>query len=254
MATNFFWYELMTSDLAGAEKFYPAVIGWTTEEFPNPDMRYIVVNAAGVGVGGLMTIPEEAAKMGAQPAWMGYIHASDVDSQTASLQAAGGHVHRPPEDIPGVGRFSVVADPQGAMFMLLQPTGPDQGPTPMDKLGHVGWHELMTEDWQKAFDFYAAQYGWTKDQAVDMGEMGVYQLYAAGGGQAVGGMMNKAPHMPINYWGFYFNVDGIDAAAKRCTDNGGAITFGPMEVPGGQWVVNCTDPQGAHFSMVSNTK
>lgn len=254
MATNFFWYELMTSDLAGAEAFYPKVVGWTTQDFPNPDMRYVVVNADGVGVGGMMTIPAEAREMGAQPAWLGYVKADNVDAMTNQLKKAGGQVHRQPEDIPNVGRFSVVSDPQGGMFMLLQPSAPDQGDPPMDGLGHVGWHELLTDDWEKAFDFYSAQFGWTKDQAIDMGEMGTYQLFAAGGRKAVGGMMNRAPHIPIPYWGFYFNVDGIDAATARVVENGGTITFGPMEVPGGQWVVNCQDPQGAHFSMVSNTK
>lgn len=252
-ASHFFWYELMTTDLASAEKFYPAVIGWTTQDFPNPDMRYVVVNADGVGVGGMMTIPEQARQMGAQPAWMGYIKADNVDTRTSNVKKAGGNVHRPPEDIPDVGRFSVVSDPQGAMYMLLQPSGPDREPLDPMTPGHVGWCELLTDDWEKAFDFYSGQYGWTKGQAVDMGDMGIYQTFMQDAVHG-GGMMNRPPHIPIPYWGFYFAVDGIDAAAKRVTDNGGAITFGPMEVPGGQWVVNCTDPQGAHFSMVSNTK
>jgi len=253
MAGNFFWYELMTSDLAGAEAFYPKVIGWTTQEFPNPDMRYIVVNAGERGVGGLMTIPEEARKMGAQPAWVGYIHARDVDKATDAVKAAGGHVHRPPEDIPGVGRFSVVSDPQGAMYMLLQPNGADQPPVDPMTPGHVGWCELMANDWTSAFEFYSSHYGWKKGEAVDMGEMGTYQTFMQSDVQG-GGMMNRPPHIPMPYWGFYFAVDGIDAAIERVKDNGGTITFGPMQVPGGQYVVSCQDPQGAHFSMVSNTQ
>lgn len=253
MAANFFWYELMTSDVDAAARFYPAVVGWTTQEFPGSDMRYVVVNANGVGVGGLMTIPPSAAAMGAGPAWLGYIHAKDVDKQTASLTAAGGQVHRQPEDIPGVGRFSVVADPQGATFMLLQPNGPDQAELDPMTPGHVGWCELMATDWRRAFDFYSGQFGWTKGEAVDMGDMGTYQTFMQTELQG-GGMMNRPPHMPMPFWGFYFAVEGIDAAAGRCTEHGGSITFGPMQVPGGQWVVNCMDPQGAHFSMVSNTK
>ena len=253
MATSFFWYELMTSDLAGAEKFYPAVVGWTTEEFPNQDMRYVVVNANGNGVGGMMTIPPEAAQMGAPPAWLGYIKASDIDAQTDAVKQAGGQVYREPGPIPGVGRFSVVADPQGAVYMLLQPEGPDMPAVDPMTPGHVGWHEYMGTDWQAAFDFYAGQYGWTKSQSVDMGEMGTYQLFAVDG-KDNGGMMDKPPFVPVANWGFYFIVEGIDAAAKRCTDNGGKILMAPMEVPGGQWVVNCMDPQGAHFSMLSSTK
>ena len=253
MATGFFWYELMTTDVAAAEKFYPAVIGWTTQEFPNSDMRYVVVSAGEAGVGGLMTIPAEAAKMGARPAWVGYIKAGDVDAQTEGVRKAGGIVHRPPEEIPGVGRFSVVADPQGAMFMLLQPYGPDQPPPAPMTPGHVGWREWMGDDLEAGVDFYAGQFGWTRDEAVDMGEMGTYQLVALDGAQ-MAGMMKRPPHVPVCFWGFYFNVDGIDAAAKRVTDNGGQIVMGPMQVPGGQWVVNCMDPQGAHFGLLSNSK
>jgi uncharacterized protein len=253
MASKFIWYELMTSDLKAAEKFYTAVVGWNKEDFGGGDFPYTVVKAGDTGVGGLMNIPDEAAKMGAGPAWMGYIHAADVDAKTDSIKAAGGKVHRAPEDIPTVGRFSVVADPQGAMFMLLAPQGPDQPPAPGGTVGHVGWRELYTDGWEKALDFYSSQFGWTKDQSVDMGEMGTYQLFAIDGEQA-GGMMNRPPNVPIPCWGFYFNVSGIDEAAARVTGNGGQIMFGPMEVPGGSWIVNCTDPQGAVFSLISLTK
>jgi predicted enzyme related to lactoylglutathione lyase len=253
MATTFFWYELMTSNLDAAEKFYPAVVGWTTQEFPGQDMRYLVVEANGVGVGGMMTIPPEAAQMGAPPAWVGYVKSGDIGGDTEAVKNAGGQVYRPPTPIPGVGQFSVVADPQGAVYMLLQPEGPDMPPVDPMTPGHVGWREYMGTDYQAAFDFYSSLYGWTKSQAVDMGEMGTYQLYAVDGNDN-GGMMNKPPMVPVANWGFYFNVEGIDAAAKRCTDNGGKILMEPMEVPGGQWVVNCMDPQGAYFSMVSNTK
>ena len=85
---------------------------------------------------------------------------------------------------------------------------------------------------------------------MDMGEMGVYQLFAINGEQA-GGMMNRPPNVPVPFWGFYFNVSGIDAAAARVKENGGQILMGPMEVPGDSWVVNCMDPQGAAFSLVS---
>ncbi|WP_274629508.1 VOC family protein [Arvimicrobium flavum] len=252
MIGKFFWYELMTKDVSAAEDFYKKVVGWNSEPFQGAGMPYIVVKAGDRGVGGIMALPEEAAKMGMPPAWLGYIHTDDVDARTRSIREAGGAVHREPSDIPGVGRFSVVADPQGGVFMLLQPTGPDQPPAPPMTPGHIGWNEYMADDWEQAFAFYSKQFGWTKDQSVDMGEMGTYQLIAAGG-EPMGGMMNRPPHVPVN-WGFYFIVEGIDAAAKRATDNGGKTIMGPMEVPGGQWVVNCVDPQGAHFSLLSNTK
>ncbi|RWL04793.1 MAG: VOC family protein [Mesorhizobium sp.] len=250
--TSFFWYELMTTDLDAAEAFYTDVVGWKAQPFDGaPGMpRYIVMNVGERGVAGLMTQPDEVRQTGMPPAWVGYIHTSDVDASTKSLKQAGGTVHREPDDIPGVGRFAVVADPQGAVFNFLQPDGPDQPAVPATTPGHIGWHELYTTDWRAAFDFYAGQFGWTKGDAMDMGSMGTYQLFAAGG-EPIGGMMNKPEQIPVPVWQFYFNVPAIDAAAKRVTDNGGTILMGPMEVPGGGWIVMCTDPQGAHFALTA---
>lgn len=248
----FFWYELMTTDLDAAEAFYTTVVGWTAQPFEaGPGMpRYIVMNVGERGVAGLMTLPEDVAKMGMPPAWLGYIHTKDVDASTKSLTAAGGTVHREPDDIPSVGRFAVVADPQGTTFMLMQPSGPDQPTVPATSPGHIGWHELYTSDWKAAFDFYSGQFGWEKGDAMDMGPMGTYQTFGAGP-ESGGGMMNKPEQIPVPVWLFYFNVPAIDAAARRVTDNGGKILMGPMEVPGGSWIVQCQDPQGAHFALTA---
>lgn len=252
---SFFWYELMTSDTDAAEAFYKKVVGWSAEPWGGgaEGPRYTVVKAGERGVGGIMGMPEHYREGGGHPAWVGYIPADDTDAETEEVRKAGGTVHVAPSDIPGVGRFSVVADPQGAAFKLLHPNGPDQPPIAPDTPGHVGWHELYTSDWEKAFDFYSGQFGWTKETAVEMGPMGVYQLFAAGG-QPIGGMMNKPPQIPFPVWQFYFTVAAIDDAAARVTEGGGKALMGPMEVPGGSWVVQCQDPQGAHFALVASRR
>lgn len=251
MPSNFIWYELMTDDLDAAQAFYTKVVGWKPEPWDAPDMRYIIMKPEGSerGSAGLMTIPEEAKAMGARPAWLGYIYAKDTDAATESLRKAGGKVMREPSDIPEVGRFSVVSDPQGAVFMLMTPQGPDMPPPPPGTPGHIGWHELYTTDWQAALNFYSGQFGWTKDQAVEMGELGTYQLFAVDG-QRTGGMMNKPPEVPMPAWIFYFNVDDVDAAAERVKTAGGTIILGPMDVPGGSRMLQGIDPQGAVFALV----
>lgn len=248
---SFFWYELMTTDIEAARDFYAGVVGWRPVAWDGTDMAgkpYTVMNAADRGVGGIMTLPDDAKAMGMPPAWVGYVYAADTDAATKALKDAGGKVHREPDDIPNVGRFSVVADPQGAAFMLLAPDGPDQPPVEPSTVGHVGWHELYTTDWKAALEFYSGQFGWTKDHEFDMSEMGVYAIFSVDG-QQTGGMMDKPPQMPMSAWQFYFNVDAIDAAAKRVTDGGGKVLMGPMEVPGGSWIIQCQDPQGAHFAL-----
>lgn len=250
---SFFWYELMTSDPKQAEAFYTRVVGWKAEPFKSHTNMppYTVLHAGERGVGGIMAMPDEYRKGGGHPAWVGYIYTDDVDTQAEAISKVGGMIHREPSDIPDVGRFAVVADPQGAVFNLLHPNGPDQPPVPAGTPGHVGWHELFTSDWREALDFYAGQFGWGKTREYDMGgEMGIYALFNMGGEEA-GGMMNRPPQMPASAWQFYFNVEGIDAAAKRVTDGGGKVLMGPMEVPGGQWIVQCQDPQGAHFALVA---
>ena len=120
--------------------------------------------------------------------------------------------------------------------------------------GTIGWHELYTTDLEAGFDFYNKLFGWTKVSDMDMGPMGVYRIFDEGDHKEMGdgGMMTKAPQIPISCWNFYFNVDSINAAVKRVESGGGKIMNGPMQVPGGGWIINGQDPQGAMFSLVSN--
>jgi hypothetical protein len=252
---RFVWYELMTTDTAGAEAFYSGVAGWDVRKVGVPGVDYTLFNAGDTGVAGAMTIPQAAAEAGARPGWIGYLAVADVDAEAVRIEQANGRIHRAPDDIPGVGRFAVAADPQGATFALFQPAGGNAPPSPSPGTpGHVGWNELMAAEWETAFAFYADLYGWAKAEAVDMGPMGTYQTFGASGDNAFGGMMTKPEEIPAPYWRYYFNVEGIDAAKRRVEEGGGQITMGPMEVPGGAWVVTGLDPQGAEFALVAPTR
>ncbi len=251
MPGKFFWYDIMTTDTAAARKFYSAVVGWGTQDSPAPNDGYTVFTVNGEGVAGLMAIPEDVRKAGGRPCWMGYIFADDVDQAAARLVQLGGTVHRPPTDVPGIIRFAVVSDPQGAGFLIAKGLAKAVMPQfPPGTPGTIGWHELYAVDWPAAFAFYEKLFGWTKTEAVDMGPMGIYQLFATGDA-TVGGMMNKPQMIPVPHWGYYFNVTAIDAAAARVTASGGALMNGPHQVPGGQWIVQCKDPQGAVFALVA---
>ena len=67
-----------------------------------------------------------------------------------------------------------------------------------------------------------------------------------------GGMMAKPPQMPVSCWNFYFCVDSIGAAVQRVESSGGKVMNGPMQVPGGGWIITGQDPQGAVFSLVAS--
>ena len=246
---RFVWYELMTTDMEAAKAFYAEVVGWGTQDASMPGMTYTLFTAGGASVSGLMGLPEDARKMGLRPGWLGYVSVSDVDATTDRIKELGGAVHVPPTDIPNISRFSVAVDPQMATIALFKwLKGGQEQPPALDAPGGVGWHELIAADWEKAFAFYRELFGWQKAQA-DTSAMGPYQLFSAGG-EIIGGMFTKPATEPVPFWLYYFNVGDIDMAMRRVRAGRGEIVHGPIEVRGGRWMAQCTDPQGAIFALV----
>jgi uncharacterized protein len=250
--SSFVWYELMSSDVAAAKAFYSRVVGWTTEDMPMPGMTYTLLRASETQVGGLMALPKEARDAGMKPCWVGYVGVDDADRAAAKVKQLGGSILMAPTDIPNVGRFAAVTDPEGAAINLFKPSQSGERTVSRDP-GQVGWHELHTTDWAKAFGFYADMFGWLKGDSMDMGPMGTYQLFNIGGASA-GGMFNSPGAQGKPFWLYYFNVGNIDDAVKRIGDGGGRVTHGPVEVPGGGWVVQAADPQGASFALLGSRK
>jgi len=246
---KFVWYEWMGEDLQGAIEFYRHVVGWTIGATDMAGFPYHVAAVGGYGVGGLFPTPPEAK--GTPPCWTGYVWVESVDAAAEKLKAAGGRVLRAPMDIPNVGRMAVVTDAQGAPFALFRDAGGNPPPAPPEgTAGLVGWRELHAADGKTAFDFYAAQFGWKEDRQFDMGPMGVYRIFVNGSQQG-GGIMSKSPQGPGPCWLYYFNVEAADAAGARVAEKGGRVLHGPNEVPGGLWVLQCADPEGAVFGLVA---
>jgi len=247
------WYELITPNVPGAKRFYGDLIGWTAHDLPAmPESEpYAIVSADGYGLGGIMNLGEAMKAEGMPPNWTGYICVDDCDAAAAMAKSLGGGVMREPLDIPGVGRFAIITDPAGAVFAIMKPTPPPGGrpEAPQGGLGLVSWRELYGAHPDEGFDFYAGMFGWTKTQDLDMGPgVGKYQLFANQDGE-VGAMMQKPAEIPHPYWNFYFRVGDIGTAAARAKAGGGELTLEPMEVPGGDWVFQGVDPQGALFSI-----
>lgn len=244
------WYELMCKDPLAARRFYMAVVGWEIDESPpaGSSMDYRMVSAGDGLVGGVFRLTDEMCQQGASPCWMMYLGVDDVDACVRAITAAGGHLQLPAFDIPDVGRIAMVSDPQGAPFYVMRGAS-DAHSTACapDSAGHGAWHELHAADGQKAIDFYRAQFGWGLSRGVDMGPMGIYQLFTVGG-RDLGGIMTDTS-FPRPAWLVYFRVDGIERATQRIIEAGGQVIHGPMEVPGGGWIVNGLDPEGAMFAL-----
>lgn len=245
---RFVWYDLVTTDPEAAEKFYGSVIGWTITPFDTGGGKpYDMWTHGETPLGGVMELPEEARAAGAPPHWMAYVAVADAAASTARAQELGASVHVPPTDIPTVGTFSVIADPQGATIALFTPAEAPDGPGEMGPVGHFSWHELATDDWQAAWAFYEDLFGWKKFDAMDMGEAGTYQLF--GGQFPIGGMFNRPKEMPVNCWLYYVHIADIDETVAKVKAAGGQVVNGPMEVPGGGKVAQCIDPQGGMFAL-----
>lgn len=259
---SFIWYELLTTDIAAAADFYETVAGLKIgrEATPGPMDYRMIETPAGRHVGGAMQLTPDMRSGGALSGWFGYVSVPDVDAAVARAREAGAAIHMPPTDIPNAGRIAMIADPQGAPLYLMTPA-PPPGAEDVDSLcydpqaeGHVAWNELHARDQAAAFDFYAAQFGWEKGDVLEMGPMGSYQMFRLGGGDsAIGGMMTS-PDMPHPIWLYYFNVPDIDAAHAQVIASGGTVNYGPGAIPGGAFIVQGTDPQGAMFALVGPRK
>jgi uncharacterized protein len=253
---NFVWHELRTTDAKAAEDFYTHVIGWKAISSGDPGgMPYTLLSAGEFTTAGLMQLSQSMLDGGMRAAWVGFIGVDDVDAYAKRVEEAGGKLHCPAMDIPTVGRFASVEDPQGATFLLFKGSLDYAPPRPaLGTPGTVGWNELSANDGPSAWTFYSELFSWNKDTAMDMGPMGVYQIFNNGGPQIGAVMTRDKSKTPAPSWLYYFNVEDIDAATERIKEKNGQVCMGPHEVPGSLWITVGIDPQGATFALVGSKK
>jgi predicted enzyme related to lactoylglutathione lyase len=250
---QFVWHEHMTKDSKKAIDFYSDVVGWKTQPFAETGEEYTMWVGSQGPLGGVMKLPEEAAKMGAPPNWMGHVQVSDVDAKAALVKKLGGKVFKEPSDIPTVGRFAIVADPQGAVISMFKPKDP-MTIHDTSKDGEFCWNELMTSDAAAAVKFYSEVFGWKVLQEMDMGPVGTYRVFGVGDKQ-LGGMMSTPKGAPLPpMWIYYVETSDLEGAIARATKKGAKVMNGPMDVPGGGRIAQLTDPQGAVFALHHYTK
>jgi hypothetical protein len=152
-----------------------------------------------------------------------YVAVTDVDATVQRAKALGARVEVGPREIPG-----------------------DTVPAPLE----ISWRELATTDREAATDFYAALFGWERQNAIDMGEpVGVYQEFGRPG-ISLGGIYRKPDDMPFPpHWLLYAKVPDLDASLAAARAAGGKVVMGPREIPGGDRIAEVLDPQGAPFAL-----
>ncbi len=248
---RFVWHELMTTDTDAAAAFYSKVVPWKTQDSGMPS--YTLWMAGKTQVGGLTGLPADGGSS-APPHWIVYVATPDVDATVADAERLGGKVLKAATDIPNMGRYAVLTDPQGATFAVYTPPGaaPEGANAAGGGPGEFTWHELATTDQEAAVNFYTELFGWEKGPAHDMGGM-VYQIIHYKGAQVGGIYTLQAPSAPPN-WLSYVQVADCAKATNAAKAAGGRVLNGPMEVPGGSWITQLMDPQGGAFAVVEPPK
>ena len=249
------WFELTTPDQDASQSFYEHVAGWTVAASPMAEHGgYRVASAPdGAQVAGLMTPPPGVSMHG----WALYFGTADVDAAAARVKELGGTIYFGPMDIPQVGRFATVADPQGIVFNLMtgsSPEGSQAFATAPGGLGHGVWVELATPDPDKAFAFYGKMFGWEKAGAMPMGEAGDYAFIGKGESFRPGAVMSSATTGAPARWNWYVHVADIDAAITAAKAHGGALLQGPDPIPGGDYSANVSDAHGCQIGLVGPRK
>ncbi len=252
---RFIWFDLMTTDVEGAQAFYKDCVGWNTVPFENDEKPYTMFAIGEEPIGGSVALPEEAKAMGIPPHWIAFAKVVDVDATCALATELGGVVHHPPMDIATIGRVAFLADPQGAGFAVFSPLDDKPMYSGPARVGDMSWHELNTTDYESAWKFYAKLLGWIESDTLDMGpELGTYFMFKRPGLEnSVGGMFNVLDlHGAPPHWLHYIRVADMDGTLAKITAGGGQVLHGPMEVPGGDHIAQCLDPQGGAFAIVAS--
>jgi predicted enzyme related to lactoylglutathione lyase len=269
---RFVWHDLMTTDLESAKSFYTQLLGWDIRDVPmGPDgATYSMVFASRAedapGVGGFETIPsggsgaDESQADGPPPHWMGYVEVEDVDSTERRVTDAGGSVLVPPQDIPTVGRFCVIRDPEGGCLAPFQSAGERQpDPEPGSTAdGQFVWNELLTHDTKRCAAFYPEVIGWalaSEDMPAPDGSTMTYHMWMRSAGEEPApyfdsGMMPMPPGAEApTHWLHYVQVADVDATVEKAKALGGAVHCPPTDVPSvGRFAV-LGDLQGASFAV-----
>ncbi|MFT3774833.1 MAG: VOC family protein [Minicystis sp.] len=221
--TRFCRYQLRTTDIPAARAFYTAILG-----------------NAGFDI---VPLPAQAAALGAPAHWLGHLGVDDVEASTRAFVERGATQLGPTRRAADGGQVAILRDPGGAVVALATPPS---APVRADIL----WHQLHAADLPRAMSSYCDLFGWQLTTRADLGPLGVYQHFSwQAGGENVGSMAATSVLPGIHpHWLFHFHVAALDPALATARA-AGALVVRVTELPNGDRVAVCDDPQGAAFAL-----
>jgi predicted enzyme related to lactoylglutathione lyase len=245
------WVELVTPDLAAAERFYGGLFGWTFSDPRTGDTRYALAQRDGESVAGLV---ERAVPAGEkrQPAWLTFLAVADVDAARGAVVAYGGKILVQPRTYASRGRQAVFADPQGAVFAVLASHSGD----PPDYLAAPGawiWSSLFARDADQDAGFYQTVFGYDVFDLDD--ESGSRHMILSSDDYArlsVNQLPADAARRHPHWLNFVRVVDAADSAAKAVALGGRVLVPARVDRHGGKLAV-LADPTGAPFGVMEWT-
>lgn len=244
---TFCWTQLLTTDEAGAKKFYSGLFGWKDETETADGHPITILKKSDKAIGAVMPLGPDQGP----PSWTPFVAVANVDEIATKVRNGGGKVVMEPMTVNPNGRFAVFQDPTEAVFAVWQ-AGTKAGAEIVGETSSMVWNELITTDSGKAGSFYERVFGWKQDPMPMPGDPSrAYTIFKQDATQT-GGMMTATPEMHLThpYWMIYFAVDDCDKSATKAEQLGGKVMMKPTDIPTIGRFATIRDPQGAWFSII----
>lgn len=240
---TFVWHDLLTTDVAGASRFYGELFGWRFEDAKRGDRPYVIARAGAAPVAGIVDV-SSIADAGTQ--WLSFMAVANVDAAVALFQSGGGKVLVQPRDLP-LARAAVVADPQGAPLGLAQMRRDIPGGT-QPTTSHFFWQEYLARDSGPAIDFYKRVAGYSP--AISDSRLGVeyHVLKKARGGAGLFQLPASVADVQPN-WLPYVLVSDAASLATRVTSLGGRVIVAAAPERRNNSLIVIADPGGAVLAL-----
>lgn len=236
------WVDLATPDVDSASSFYGPLLGWEFQP-GEAGLGYVMALRNGLAAAGIGALPDSETS----PVWSTYFAVDDADATAEKIGGARGKLVMEPSDVAQLGRMAFAVDPTGAEFGIWQ-AGQHFGAAVVNEHGGLNWNELITNEPQRALDFYTAVFGHGTETATTPSGREYSMLKV--GQREVAGVIAPRDAAHKSEWTVYFAVADAAEAASTADQSGGTIIYGPIDQPEVGSFVGLEDPMGTRFTVI----